>query len=142
MKKRIEVEIYNQTFIVNSEDDERSIRHIASYVDQRMRHKGETAKTAVPLRVAIMVTLDIADEYQKALQREADTQKEIEHLSAEHQKALQREADTQKEIERLSALILERIAQGEASDRPVHQENSLTAVAATVSETSAEDMGK
>lgn len=100
MKQRIEVEIYNQTFIVNSEDDERYVREIASFVDNRMRQIGESAKNAMPMRVAIMAALSIADEYHKTLQREEETQKEIE---------------------RRSSLILERIAQSEASDgrRPV-----------------------
>lgn len=95
MKQRIEVEIYNQSFIVTSEDDERYVREIASYVDHRMRQMGENAKNTMPMRMAIMAALSIADEYHKALQREAVTQKEIE---------------------RLSSLILERIAQSEASE--------------------------
>ena len=95
MKQRIEVEIYNQTFVVNSEDDERYVREIASYVDHRMRQVGENAKNAMPMRMAIMAALSIADEYHKALQREAATQKEVE---------------------RLSSRILDRIAQSEAPD--------------------------
>jgi len=108
MKQRIEVEIYNQTFIVNSEDDEQYVREIASYVDSRMHQLGESAKTAMPLRVAIMTALSIADEYHKALQRENDTQKEID---------------------RLSTLILERIAQSEASDGRGLKEGSLNTFA-------------
>jgi cell division protein ZapA len=95
MKQRIEVEIYNQSFIVNSEDDERYVQEIASYVDDKMRQMGENTKNTMPMRMAIMAALSIADEYHKALQREAATQKEIE---------------------RLSSLILERIAQSEAPE--------------------------
>ena len=108
MKQRIEVEIYNQTFIVNSEDDEQYVREIASYVDSRMHQLGESAKTAMPLRVAIMTALSIADEYHKALQRENDTQKEID---------------------RLSTLILERIAQSEALDGRGLKESPLNTFA-------------
>ena len=54
MKRLIEVEIFGQTFTVNSEDDEAYVRQLASYVDQRMRQVGGASKTAVPLRVAIM----------------------------------------------------------------------------------------
>ena len=108
MKQRIEVEIYNQTFIVNSEDDEQYVREIASYVDSRMHQLGESAKTAMPLRIAIMTALSIADEYHKALQRENDTQKEID---------------------RLSTLILERIAQSEALDGRGLKESPLNTFA-------------
>ncbi|MBI3798177.1 MAG: cell division protein ZapA, partial [Deltaproteobacteria bacterium] len=66
MKRLIEVEVFGQTFTVNSEDDETYVRQLASYVDQRMRQVGGTAKTAVSLRVAIMAAMSIADEYYKA----------------------------------------------------------------------------
>ncbi len=121
MKKRIEVEIFNQTFIVNSEDDEHYVREIASYVDQRMRQMGESAKSAMPMRVAIMVALDIADEYHKALQRETDTQKEIE---------------------RLSSLILERITQSESSDGRISTDNSLNAFSTVGTVASSENLAK
>lgn len=121
MKKRIEVEIFNQTFIVNSEDDEHYVREIASYVDQRMRQMGESAKSAMPMRVAIMAALDIADEYHKALQRETDTQKEIE---------------------RLSSLILDRIAQSESPDGRISTDNSLNAFSTVGTVTSSEDLAK
>jgi cell division protein ZapA len=118
MKQRIEVEIYNQTFIVNSEDDERYVSKIAAYVDQRMRQMGESAKTAMPLRVAIMAALSIADDYYKALQRETDTQQEIE---------------------RLSSLILDRIADNDASDDPMLTDKSLSAFATVGTGVSSED---
>ena len=95
MKTLIEVEIFGQSFTVTSEDEEGYVRKIASYVDQRMRQIGETAKTNVPLRVAIMAALSIADEYYKASQREVEIQREAE---------------------RLSALLLDRLEQSEKKD--------------------------
>jgi cell division protein ZapA len=121
MKKRIEVEIFNQTFIVNSEDDEHYVREIASYVDQRMRQMGESNKTAMPMRVAIMSALSIADEYHKALQRETETQREIE---------------------RLSSLILERIAQSETPDGRIATDNSLNAFSTAGAVTSSDNSEK
>jgi cell division protein ZapA len=121
MKKRIEVEIFNQTFTVNSEDDEHYVQEIASYVDQRMREVGESTKNAMPMRIAIMAALNIADEYHKALQREAETQKEIE---------------------RLSSLILERIAQSESPDGRISADSSLNAFSTVGTVTSSEDLTK
>ncbi len=43
MRRLIEVDIFGQTFTVNSEDDEKYVRQLASYVDQRMRQVGGTA---------------------------------------------------------------------------------------------------
>ena len=121
MKQRIEVEIYNQTFIVNSEDDERYIREIASFVDNRMRQMGETTKNAMPMRVAIMTALSIADDYHKTLQREAETQEEIA---------------------RRSSLILERIAQSESPDGRSPADSSLNTLSTVGTVTSTEEAAK
>lgn len=82
MKALIEVEIFGQRFTVTSEDDEDYVKKIATHVDQKMRHIAETTKTAVPLRVAIMAAMSIADEYYKAADREAEIQREADRLSA------------------------------------------------------------
>jgi cell division protein ZapA len=92
MKRLIEVEIFGQTFTVNSEDDEQYVKQLASYVDQRMRQVAGSAKTAVPLRVAIMAAMSIADESCKATRREAEIEQEAV---------------------RVSTLLLERIEQSE-----------------------------
>jgi len=121
MKQRIEVEIYNQTFIVNSEDDESYVQEIASFVDKRMRQIGENTKNAMPMRVAIMTALSIADEYHKTLQREAETQKEIE---------------------RRASLILERIAQSETPDGRMSTENSPSSFSSVGTVTATEEAAK
>lgn len=121
MKQRIEVEIYNQSFIVNSEDDERYVREIASYVDGKMRQMGENTKNTMPMRMAIMAALSIADEYHKALQREAATQQEIE---------------------RLSSLILERIAQSEAREGRTSADSSPNTFSTVGPVTSTENNAK
>jgi cell division protein ZapA len=109
MKRLIEVEIFGQTFTVNSEDDETYVRQLASYVDERMRQVGGTSKTAVPLRVAIMAAMSIADESYKASHREA----EIEQEAA-----------------RLSSVLLERIEQSEKLDGMATSESTVNAVTA------------
>jgi cell division protein ZapA len=82
MKALIEVEIFGQRFTVASEDEEDYVKKIATYVDQKMRYIAETTKTAVPLRVAIMAAMSIADEYYKAADREAEIEREADRLSA------------------------------------------------------------
>lgn len=109
MRRLIEVDIFGQTFTVNSEDDEKYVRQLASYVDQRMRQVGGTAKTAVPLRVAIMAAMSIADEYYKASRREA----EIEQEAA-----------------RLSSVLVERLEQSEKMDGITTSESTVNPVTA------------
>ncbi|HEV8718185.1 MAG TPA: cell division protein ZapA [Candidatus Binatia bacterium] len=109
MKRLIEVEIFGQTFTVTSEDDEIYVRQLASYVDQQMRQVGGASKTAVPLRVAIMAAMSIADEYYKASSREAEIEQEAV---------------------RLSAALLERIEQSEKLDGRATSESTINAVTA------------
>ena len=68
MKSLVEVEIFGQTFTVNSEEQAQYVKELADYVDQRMRQIAGSTKTVVPLRVAIMAALSIADEWYKANQ--------------------------------------------------------------------------
>ena len=107
MKRLIEVEVFGQTFTVNSEDDEEYVRQLASYVDQRMRQVGGSSKTAVPLRVAIMAAMSIADECYKASRRQA----EIEEEAA-----------------RLSSVLVERIEQSEKLDGIAASQSTVNAV--------------
>ena len=82
MKRLIEVEIFGQTFTVNSEDDDQYVRKLASFVDQRMRQITGSANVTVPLRVAIMAGLSIADELLKVSQQETDLRQETELISS------------------------------------------------------------
>ena len=82
MKTLIEVEIYGQTFTVTSEDEAAYVRSLAAYVDRAMRQAGEHSKTIVPLRVAIMAALGIADEYHKAIRREEEVRQEADRLAS------------------------------------------------------------
>jgi cell division protein ZapA len=82
MKALIEVEIFGQRFTVTSEDEEEYVKKIASHVDQKMRQIAEATKTAVPLRVAIMAAMSIADAYYKAAERESEIEREAEQVSS------------------------------------------------------------
>ena len=82
MKRLIEVEIFGQTFTINSEDDDQNVRKLASFVDQRMRQITGSANVTVPLRVAIMAGLSIADELFKVSQQGTDLRQETELISS------------------------------------------------------------
>jgi len=56
------IEVFGQSFKVTSEKSEQHVKMVAAYVDQKMRERARTSKTLMPLRVAIMTALDIADE--------------------------------------------------------------------------------
>lgn len=95
MKRATDVEIYGQTFTVTSENDEQYVRTIASVVDQRMRQMAGSTKGTVPLRVAIMAALSLADEL--------ETAKSDQHATAV----------VEEEAERISSRLLARLERAE-----------------------------
>lgn len=56
------IEVFGQSFTVTSEKSEQHVKMVAAYVDRKMRERARTSKTIMPLRVAIMTALDIAEE--------------------------------------------------------------------------------
>jgi len=107
MKKLIEVDIYGQTFTVTSEDEEVYVQSLAVYVDRFMRQVGGSTKATVPLRVAIMAALGIADEYHKALSREEENRQEAEHLAAKILMRLEQSerAETTHDTDRVNEIV-------------------------------------
>jgi cell division protein ZapA len=57
-----DIEVFGQSFKVTSEKSEHHVRTVATYVDQKMRERARVNKTIMPLRVAIMAALDLAEE--------------------------------------------------------------------------------
>lgn len=86
MKRLMEVEVYGQTFRLDSEDGEDHVRNVAALVDERMREISGSAKGTVPLRVAIMAAMRIADDLAKSssggsIQEENEALLEVESIS-------------------------------------------------------------
>jgi len=58
----IKVEIYDQAYTVRSDGDPEYLKHLAEYVDQRMREISSGTLTVDSRKVAILAALYIADE--------------------------------------------------------------------------------
>jgi cell division protein ZapA (FtsZ GTPase activity inhibitor) len=56
------IKVFGQSFQVTSEKSEDEVRTVAAYVDRKMRERARESKTIMPLRVAIMTALGIAEE--------------------------------------------------------------------------------
>jgi cell division protein ZapA len=66
MADDVEVELFGQMFRVATGDAAPAyIRHLAGYVDQRMRTIAEAAKTVSMNRLAVLTALNIADDLLK-----------------------------------------------------------------------------
>jgi len=60
--KSVSVEIFGQRYPIRSSLDPEYIRHLAEYVDGKIRAAGESAPSGDPVRLAVLAALNIADE--------------------------------------------------------------------------------
>ena len=68
----VTVEIAGQCYPIRSALDERYVAELAAYVDQKMRAASDSAPASDMLGLAVLVALNIADEYFR--ERERDSQ--------------------------------------------------------------------
>lgn len=61
------IEVFGQSFTIASDKSEQDVQAIAASVDKRMRERARASKTIMPLRIAIMTALEIAEECFDAL---------------------------------------------------------------------------
>ena len=59
----VEVSIYDETYRVRSGGDPEYVKQLAQYVDVRMKEVFESTPTVDSLKVAVLVALNIADDY-------------------------------------------------------------------------------
>jgi len=74
-KNVVQVQIFGHTYTIRGEADQEYILEVAAYVDRKMREITEKLPVASLSKVAILASLNIADElYKERVQR--DRQKE------------------------------------------------------------------
>jgi len=71
MASIVTVDIGGQRYPIRSELDERYVSELAAYVDQKMRAASDAAPTSDMLGLAVLVALNLADEYFRARQAES-----------------------------------------------------------------------
>ena len=71
MSRVVTVEIAGQRYPIRSALDERYVTELAAYVDQKMRAASQAAPTSDMLGVAVLVALNIADEYFRAREQQS-----------------------------------------------------------------------
>jgi cell division protein ZapA len=70
MSSVITVEIAGQRYPIRSALDERYVTELAAYVDQKMRAASDAAPASDMLGLAVLVALNIADEFFRERERE------------------------------------------------------------------------
>jgi len=89
----VKIEIYDQVYNVNGDQDERYLQELAAYVDGKMRSIAEATHMVDSLKVAVLAALNIADEMftvrEKQQEIEGPLRKRVEKCVAMVEKALE-----------------------------------------------------
>jgi len=64
-----QVEIYGQTYNVRGEGDPAYLLELARFVDSRMREVSSQVATVDPMKIAVLASLNIADEFSRYRKR-------------------------------------------------------------------------
>ena len=88
MSSVVTVEIGGQRYPIRSVLDERYVTELAAYVDQKMRAASDAAPTSDMLGLAILVALNIADEYFRLLDDERRQSDQVATRAAELERVL------------------------------------------------------
>lgn len=72
--RRIEIEIFGQSFSVMA-DDEARLREVAAYVDRQMKELSRSTSTVDSFRLAVLAALNIADERRDLETRAKESEK-------------------------------------------------------------------
>ena len=77
--RRTEVEIFGERYTLRSEDAPEHLHRVAEYVDSKFREVSRNGPSLVPSKIAVLVSVNIADELFK--QNEEHRRREEEMLA-------------------------------------------------------------
>ena len=77
MSRVVTVEIAGQRYPIRSALDERYVTELAAYVDQKMRAASDAAPASDMLGLAILVALNLADEFFRARDQQSSASGEL-----------------------------------------------------------------
>jgi cell division protein ZapA len=82
-EQTVRVEIFNQSYSIRSDGDNRYIHDLADYVDGKMREISSGTFTVDSLKVAILAALHIADEFYQLKNSQAQNDLQLAARSSE-----------------------------------------------------------
>jgi len=92
-ERAMKVEIYDQSYSVNADGNEEYLQELAAYVDGKMREIAAATRMVDSLKVAVLASLNIADELYSLRDRqqqiEGPLRKRVEKCVALVEKALE-----------------------------------------------------
>jgi len=80
-RQQMEVTLSGQKVRVKTDADEKYVRSLAAYVDKKIAEISRQTRTVTTQRVALLVAMDIADEYFRTRSRARDFRREVKRRS-------------------------------------------------------------
>jgi cell division protein ZapA len=77
VKRSVVVQVAGQRYTLKTDDDDRLVRQVASYVDTKFRDLQKTSRSPDTQAVAILTALQVAEELFQTRDRAADLRKRV-----------------------------------------------------------------
>lgn len=81
-RQQLEVTLSGQTVRVKTDADEKYVKGLAAYVDKKIADISRRTRTVTTQRVALLVAMDIADEYFRSRTRAREFRQEVRRRSS------------------------------------------------------------
>ncbi len=88
MKKRIEIEIFGERYIIKSNLDVIEVNRIAAYVDSKMKQIKKSAPFISTSKIAILAALNVTEELFELLAQKEDMEHVVKQKSSKLLKLL------------------------------------------------------
>jgi cell division protein ZapA len=88
MPGRVDVEIFGQVYTVRGDKDPDYVRKVAEFVDRKMREISQVTETVSTSRIAILASLNIADELMTLLEESEQLKARMRELTKKIESSL------------------------------------------------------
>ena len=92
MSGRVDVEIFVNVYTVRDEKDPEYVRRVAEFVDRKMREIAQVTDTVSTSRIAILASLNIADELMTMLEESEELKARMRKMTQHIEEMLDQEA--------------------------------------------------
>ncbi len=92
MSGRVDVEIFGKVYTVRGDKDPEYVRRVAEVVDRKMREIAQVTDTVSTSRIAILASLNIADELMTILEESEELKARMKILTRQIEETLDLEA--------------------------------------------------
>ncbi len=90
MPGRVDVEIFGKVYTVRGDKDPDYVRKVAEYVDRKMREISQVTDTVSTSRIAILASLNIADELMTLLEDAEQLKSRLGELTRKVESSLEK----------------------------------------------------